>query len=620
MARLFIPLAMLAALLAVVVATDRPQPRADFVFVSRGDVSTLDPQRMSWMQDLRLGRLLYEGLVRPDVFTSDQRVVPGVAERWEVSEDGLTYTFHLRDTARWSNGEPVRAGDFVFSWRRALLPDTGSDYVKMFENISGAGAFLAWRTDALRAFDPARDDADRLWRETCDRFDQTVAVKAIDERTLQVGLARRVPYFLELCGFPVFSPVYPPLLQAHEAPDPRTGRLVATPGWTKPRELVGNGPFILTRWRFKREIRFERSPTYWNRDEISVGSISMPTIEDANAMILAFDAGDVDWVTDVTMPYRGDMLAARQHLLEENASLVAPLVARGVDPIEIDRLLPADPRLNIHAFPTFGTYFYNFNCRPTLPDGRVNPFADPRVRRAFAMSVDKRRITDEIRRLGEPAASTLIPPGAIHGYLSPTGLPYDVQAARRLLAEAGYPEGKGFPSVELLFNRDAGHDVVAQAIARDWQRDLGVAVVLRQREVAVFREDVKKGNFMISRAAWYGDYLDPTTFLDVNRTGDGNNDRGYSSGRFDELLARAEREPDPQARYTLLSEAEAVLVEEDLPILPIHHYSLVYLFDAHRVSGITSHPRQDQDLSRIDILGDSIGRERALSLPDRGNP
>lgn len=629
MGRLFVPVALLAAVLVAVVAADRPAPRADFVFINRGDISTLDVQKASWMQDLRVIRLLFEGLVRNDVLDRDYAIRPAAAERWDVSDDGLVYTFHLRPDACWNvRGEPVplTAHDFVFSWRRAILPDTGSDYAGQFHLIRGARAFADWRTAQLDEIDamppgPARRDrAAALWALTERTFDEMVGLRALDDRTLRVELERPTAYFLDLCAFAVFYPVYPPLVRQYDRPDPATGRLDQQQGWTMAGVLVGNGPFTLESWRFKREVRLAKNPLYWNRDSINIDTIAIPSSEDANAQVLAFTSGGVDWVSDVTPPYRRHIVDRKKQFYAEHREQYEALLARGLDPIEIDRRLPPDPRKNIHTFPAFGTYFYNFNCQPRLADGRDNPFADPRVRRAFALAVDKRRIVEQIRGTGEQAASTLVPRNSIANYPSPAGLPYDPAAARTLLAEAGYPGGKGFITVELLFNKDAGHDVIAQALAKDFQENLGVSVVLAQKEVKVFRQDLKSQNFMLSRAGWFGDYGDPTTFLDLNRCDDGNNDRKYCSPRYEALMDRAAAEADPLERLRILAEAERLIVEEDLPMIPLFQYVQVYLFDPHRVSGISSHPRQQQDMDLIDILGDGKGAEVPRAMPPAPPP
>lgn len=653
MLKLLVPFVLLIALVGATVLFDRPMPRADFRFINRGDVTTLDLAQMSWMQDLRVARLLWEGLTKNDVFTLNYDIAPGVAERWEPSPDGKTYTFHLRENAKWSNGSPVTAEDFVFSWRRCLLPDIAADYVKLFTLIKGGQAFYDWRTaqiaaftsatsgpfdkrsgvtqadwDALRAnlgeagwlVDRAREKdanviptrrelAQMLWQGTIEHFERTVAVRAEGPRTLVVELERPTPYFLDLTSFAVFYPVYPPIVKAHESVDEETGRLKTNPDWTKPPTLVTNGPFVLTAWRFKRDMRLERNEFYWKKSEIMIRSISIPSVDDPNSQVLAFQTGAVDWVSDVTPQYVGDILDEKQAFYREHQAEVDRLRAEGWDSVEIDRRLPPDPRNRISTFPAFGTYWYNFNCLPRLADGRENPFHDARVRRAFAMAIDKREIVENVRRRGEPVATTIIPPGSIGGYDSPRGVPFDPAAARALLAEAGYPDPSTFITVEILFNKDGGHDLIAQTIARQWEKHLGVRVALAQKEIKVFRDDLKKQNFMVSRAGWFGDYGDPTTFLDLSRKDDGNNDRKYHSPRYEALLDQALDEVDPQKRMDLLEEAERILVDEDLPMIPLFHYVQIYAFDPHRITGVSSHPRQEQNLYWVDVFGDGIGTD-----------
>ena len=317
MLRLLVPIVLLLALVGVSVFSDNPAPRADLVFINSSDVNTLDPQRMSWMHDLRTARLLFQPLVQNDVLSDDFDIIPGVAESWEISDDARTYTFHLRHDAKWSNGEPVTAEDFRYSWRRAMLPDLVSDYVAMFMNIDGATEFYDWRLAQLDAFSD-RDFANAserqqaaydLWDETHAQFDALVGMQAPDPQTLVVRLSKPVPYFLDICAFGVFAPVYEPLVAQYERPDPQTGRLIRRPGWTQGGVLISNGPFILTRWRMKRDMRLEKNPYFWDRDNIAIDSIDIPSINDPNAGVLAYQTGAVDWIADVTAPYRGEMVA-----------------------------------------------------------------------------------------------------------------------------------------------------------------------------------------------------------------------------------------------------------------------------------------------------------------------
>ena len=366
---------------------------------------------------------------------------------------------------------------------------------------------------------------------------------------------------------------------------------------------------------------------FWDKDSIAINSILIPSISDPNASVLAYQTGALDWVANVTAPYRGDMVAQKLEFLEEHREQVERYRAQGLDQFTIDRLLPQDPRAHTHAVSSFGTYFYNFNCKPKLPDGQDNPFFDPRVRRAFAMCVDKRSVADEIRRLGEPTASTLIPPGSIGGYTSPAGLPNIGDAknqaqrdaiiaqARELLKAADFPEDF---IVEMSFNKDSGHDLIAQAIAKSWQQHLGVKTKLEQNELKIFREDLKNKDYMAARAGWFGDYGDPTTFLDINYSTDGNNDRAYNNPAYDALLDQAATELDSDLRMELLSQAERILVEEDLPLIPIFHYATIYMFDPHKVTGLSTHPRTKQNAYLIDILSDKLGPNVPKPMNGRG--
>lgn len=627
MLRLLVPVLLLIALVGVSVLSDRPTPRADLVFINSSDVNTLDPQRMSWMHDLRTARLLYEGLVRNDVLSYGFDISPAVASSWSLSPDARTYTFNLRHDAKWSNGEPVTAENFRYSWRRAMLPDLVSDYVNMFMLIRGAQEFYDWRLAQLDEFSDRQFDSPTaqqqaaydLWEATEQKFDEIVGMHAPDPYTLVIELERPVPYFLELCAFAVFNPVYEPLVSQYERPDPQSARLIRKPGWTQGGVLISNGPFILTRWRMKRDMRMEKNPHYWDRDRIAIDSIDIPSINDPNAGVLAYQTGAVDWIADVTAPYRGEMVAQKLDFLAEHADEVAKLKAQGLDQFSIDRMLPRDKRADTHAVSSFGTYFYNFNCKPYLPDGQPNPFADARVRRAFAMCIDKRAVADQVRRLGEPTAVTLIPPGSINGYTSPKGIPNIgdaadetarrsiIEQAQSLLREANYPPDF---VVTLSFNKDAGHDLIAQTIAKSWQKFLGIQTRLDQKEIKIFRDDLKDKRYMTARAGWFGDYGDPTTFLDINYSTDGNNDRAYNNPVYDDLLDQARVELDPAKRMAMLSEAERILVEDDLPLVPIFHYATIYMFDAHKITGLSTHPRTKQNAFLIDVLGDGKGPDQ----------
>lgn len=604
-------LVSLIAICTLAIGLDRPSKPADFVIIGLRDFFTLDPAQMSYMHDLQLSAAIYESLLRLDNL-GDQSIVRGVAERWSIGDDGRTYTFELDRAARWSNGDPLTAHEFVFAWRRALLPGTGSRYRKFFYMIDGAEGFYerrmaqtkAYANGELGAKSPER--ARELLEATYADFERRVAVRAIDDHTLEVRTVRPIPYFLDICAFGILSPVHPPTIRAHERLDPVTGMLTTDPAWTKPGTFVGNGPYVPVRWRFKRSMRLEANEHYRAPEEVVSKSIEYVPISDPNTAVLAYMTGAGDWVLDASVDYLPE-------LLEEQM---------------------AGERNDVHLLPTFGTYFWSFNCQPELPGGRSNPFVDARVRRAFAMSVDKQLLVDHVKRTGERVAHEFIPPGLIPGFQSPGGLGFDPERARAELAAAGWGErnadgvpvnasGEAFPSVDLLYSTGSYHDDIATAMGAMWREHLGVRITLNGKESKIYKDDVRAGRYMLARGGWFGDYTDPTTFLDLHRDGNPHNVRGFFDERFEAIMKQADAETDPAARMRLLEEAERMTMHELVPVLPIWNYNWAYMFDPERVVGITTHPQLNQywwKFGRVDpddLSGDATRREPGVGGVDR---
>lgn len=590
MLRLITPVILLAIAIGAVVISDRPMPPADYTFSQANDLFTLDPQRMSYTQDLRMCYAIYEGLVRWDNETFE--IMPAAAESWEISSDRRTYTFRIRPNARWSNGDPVTAHDFHYSWQRALLPDTAADYTQLLFLIEGAEDYFSWRADQLDAYasrtsgERTRSAAIELRREADERFKDSVGIRVIDDLTLEVTLQRPAPYFLDLCAFGPFHPVHEQTVESWTGVDADSGRIEQRHNWTKPPHLITNGPYEVVSWRFKRDLRLEVNPHYWNQEMIRSDSVAMVIISDQNTAVLAFQTGAVDWVEDVLVDYVPELLAEKR---------------RG-------------ERDDIHAVPAFGTYFWSFNCSERLTSGRLNPFHDPRVRKAFAMAVNKRDLTEKVRRRGEPVANTLIPPGSIAGFDEQErikGVVFDPDSAAELLRSAGWedrdgdgiPEDQGgdpFPVVDMLCSTGSYHEEVAQVMGAMWERTLGVRTRIVVKESKIYKDDLKRQDYMVARGGWFGDYGDPTTFLYLHRTGDGNNDRAYSDPHFDDLLDRAEQADTDERRMDLLEKAERYTMEETLPILPIFHYVRYYMFDPEEFKGVSRHPRLTQYLWKIE--------------------
>ena len=684
----------------------RTEDRADFVYANQNEIFTLDPQRMHYLQDFRVAHALYEGLYRWDNRTHES-IHPGVAATLPLYEDdGRTITVHIRTSSRWSDGTSVTAEDFVYSWKRALMPDTASPYATLFFLVDGAEDFFNWRLGRTNALPlnpwlntaaPSADErrilADRLdalldppalpallprpptgehaalrkdilrlragdtdhasgipawldaladpvarkaeiswlWEETAAQWTRTVGVAAVSPGTLKIRLVRPVPWFIDLLCFPPFFPVHRPSVEGwpdswnRDTPPPidqcrwisldqTTGRLVQKHGWMKPDRHVGNGPYHLHTWRYRRHLRLARSDTYSGTARGQSDSIEIRTIPVPNTAVMAFEMGEVDWLADVGTSYEKDMITelTAYELLHQDE--LQALLAAGRTREEALALLP-EPRVgerrNIHVVPAFATEFYAFNCREKRVDGSRNPFADAAVRRAFTLSLDRTALVHTATRLEEPVTGTFIPPGTIAGYVSPRGLLFDPAQGRREMEAAGWQwngnrwtdaQGQGFPVVEILHPTGTRRSrLMALAAKAQWEATLGVSITLRGVDANFYRRDRSTGNFMVARASWYGDYGDPTTFLDLFRSGGSNNYFGYRNPELDALLERAEREPDPVRRLRILGACEAVICREDVPLLPICQLTQNMMYEPDRVTGISHHPRLNQYLWQVKV-------------------
>jgi oligopeptide transport system substrate-binding protein len=470
------------------------------------DPTDLDPHVATNLAEVDLVSALFEGLVVEDPV--DLHPVPGVAARWDISPDQLTYTFHLRPDAKWSDGKPVTAQDFVESWRRVLTPSLGAENAGLLYVLQGAEAFHKGATKDFTS----------------------VGVKATDAQTLRVSLEHPTVYFLALITHAAWLPVPLPAVMAH---GDAYARGVA---WTRAGRLVGNGAFQLKSWTPNREIVVEKSPTYWDAAHVRLNRIHFYPIENLDAEERAFRSGQLH--VTYTLPY-GKVDAYRKN---------SP------------QFLRTDPYLT--------TYFFRLNVRQP-------PLNNERVRRALALSIDRTAIVEKILRGGQKPATAVTPPG-LAGYTPPPGTPSDLAAARALLAEAGFPDGKGFPPLEMLYNTSTNHRLIAEAIQEMWRRNLGIEIRLINQEFKVVLSERRAGRFQILLSDWVGDYLDPTTFLDLWRSDNGNNHTGWTSREYDALLFSAARTVDPVTRAEQLQRAEALMLAA-APVIPLYYHTHVFL-------------------------------------------
>lgn len=495
-----------------------------FTFAVAGDPQTLDPSRMSGAPEGRIAFNIFEGLMMPGPTTENLEnpgdvVVPGVAYRYEISADGRVYTFFLREEARWSNGEPVTATDFKRSWRRVLTPGFPGDYVQKLWVIKGGQEFSTGENDD--------------WSQ--------VGVKAINDHTLEVTLVEPTPYFPELVAFYTFFPVPMDLI---ESLGDRSVR------WTRPENIISNGPYQLTEYRPQRDMMLEKNPHYWDRENVSIEKARVRIIDDTNAVVNAYRTGALHW-TGTSLP-----VAQIASLLTHPDYTTEPLL---------------------------GTYYFRVNV-----SDEAHPLSDPKVRLALAMAIDRRSLVEETMNNLYHRADSFVPP--MEGWESiAEPLRYDPARARQLLAEAGYPNGEGFPRFEFLYNTDENHKLIAEAVQAMWIRNLGVRITLVNKEWRSYLQDVSTLNYQMARAGWIGDYNDPTTFLNLWESTNGNNNTGWADDEYDQLLANARREADPEVRIQFLQEAERIVMERG-PVIPIYYYTNNFLVSRH-LEGFYPHNR-----------------------------
>ena len=488
--------------------------RADFAFNNGSEVATLDPAHSLGILEGRVIRCLYEGLVIKHPKTLEP--IPGMARSWEQSPDGLRLTFHLREDAVWTNGDRVTAHDFVFSFERFLHPETAANYSHLLWYVRGARAFSTSVTAA---------------GEAQHSFADSVGIRALDDFTLIIELERRAPFFLDLMAF--YSPC-PVNRRAIEEAKLRWGESWEV-HWLAPEHIVTNGPFRLVDRRVNDRIRLAKFEDYWDADNVAFRTVDILAIEQESTLLNTYLTGSVDYIDRISTNVADEMMAREDFVPELYA----------------------------------GTYFYRVNV--TQP-----PFDDLRVRRALSLTIPRERICQDIMKTGQVPAYGLVPPG-IPDYLGPgaRGLNASQQnqvEAKRLLAEAGYgPGGKPMPHIEIHYNTSEAHAAIAQVVALAWQNQLGLRAKLRNEEWKVYLDTQNNRRYDVSRSSWIADYVDPSTFIEQFVSDGDNNRTGWSNPDYDRLVAAASQELDLPERLRLLSQAEAVLIDE-LPILPVYHY------------------------------------------------
>ncbi len=479
----------------------------------------LDPGLNAATDGGDVGNNLFEGLVRE--FNGEYR--PAIAKSWEVSDDGLVYTFHLKDT-KWSDGTPLTAYDFEYSWKRVIDPETASEYAFIMDPILNAT--------------PCNEGEVAI---------EEVGVKAINENTFQVTLKSPTPYFLGLTAFYTFFPVNQKAVEAGE-----NGL------WAKqPENFICNGPFKLVEFIDADRMVFEKNEYYWNADAINLEKITALMIVEESTAYTAYQNDEIDLLNKVP----NDL---------------------------IPQLMVEDPEF--YVLPVIGTYYYTFNMR----DDSIPELKDLRVRKALSYAIDRKQVVEQVLKGGQLPAPGFVSPGILDAegkdfrtVAGDYGIPMDdskLEEAKALLAEAGYPNGEGFPTIDLKYNTSESHKTMAEAIQAMWKENLGINVELSNAEWAVFQDEKRNGNFDVARGGWLGDYSDPNTMLDLFIIDGSFNDGKWVNEEYTKLIQEAAY-LSGQERMNNFYKAEKILMEE-LPIVPVYFYTDFFMVKS-KVYGVS---------------------------------
>lgn len=470
---------------------------------------SIDPHVSTGVSENRIIQSVFEGLVAKNPYTLE--IEPGVAESWKVSDDGLVYTFKLRDNARWSNGDMLTAEDYRWSWQRALHPKMANQYAYMLFPIVNASEFNSGK---LKEFDK-------------------VGVTVLGTNILQVTLSYPTPYFLQILDHHSSYAVHKPTLEKFGSPYDRYSL------WTRPGHFVGNGSFVLSDWQLYRHIRVEKNPNYWDAGKVQLNQVIFYPTENVVTEERMFRVGQLHVSSSMPLP-------------------------------KIPEYRKYNPN-ELRNAPYLGTYYYQFNVsRP--------PFDNVLVRRALGLAIDREQITKNVMFGSATPAYSMVPPGVI-GYKPPSLFNYDPDEARRLLAAAGYVNGKGFPVVELLYNTNESHRKIAVAIQQMWKKELNIDVSIVNQEWKVYLQSRTQLDYDIARAGWIGDVLDPINFLDLGLSTNGNNSTGFIDSAYDEMItATIPSAKSHEERLQFFYEAETYLMNA-APFIPIYRYQVKYLID-----------------------------------------
>ena len=486
--------------------------------------ASLDPNALNSNDSMITTLHMFEGLAK--YAKGGEGVELGQAKDYTVSDDGLVYTFTLRDDIFWSDGQPVVAGDFVYSWQRLVSGGYENSY------------FIDMVQNAVEIQNGAKDKSE-------------LGVKAIDDKTLEVTLKAPCNYFIEIVAAAVTSPVRQDIIEAN-------GEM----WYENPETYIGNGAYKLVEWSHQEKIVMEANDKYYDYANLGPTKITRMLMDDDNAILAAFESGDLAYAASFPTE-------------------------------ELDRLKEAG---TFQVAPVAGTYYILVNAEGK---GMIPELQDPKVRRALALAIDRNYVTDMVTKRGELPADTFLP----RGFHDEDGKDYydsadkfwdnstyeaNCEEAKKLMAEAGYPDGAGFPTISYTINNNSAHAAIAEYVQNVWKEVLGVDCTIDSQEFAVFLDMRSAGDYALARAGWTVDYMDPASLMELWITSSGNNDCHFYNEEYDSYISAAAHATSQNERFENFHKAEKIL-EEQLPIIPIYYYSEPYLMDTSKYDGFFSY-------------------------------
>ncbi|AHH06399.1 Oligopeptide-binding protein oppA [Borrelia crocidurae DOU] len=491
-----------------------------------GEPKSIDPQLAEDKMGATIISQMFNGIVIGDPKTGGYK--PGLAESWDISQDGTVYTFNLRKNLVWSDGVPITAEGIRKSYLRILNKETASNYVALVKSTIKNGEDY---------FEGKISESE-------------LGIKAIDDLTLEISITSPKSYFLDMLVHQSFIPVPVHVIEKHGNK------------WTEPENMVVSGAYKLTERTPNEKILLTKNDYYFNAKNIEVQELIFYTINDASTAYRMYENNEIDAVFAI---------------------------------IPSDLIKEIELKNDYYSSPINGLYYYSFNTH-------IKPLDNVKIRKALTLAIDRQTLTSKIIKNGAIPTRNVSPKFNNYSYKKSLEL-FNPQKAKQLMSEAGYPDGKGFPTLKIKYNTNENHKKIAEFIQNQWLKILKINIELTNEEWASFLDNKQNGNYEIARSGWIGDYADPSTFLTLFQKGLSNfSSYNYFNEEYENLMKQSNFEQDPIKRQDILREAESIIIEKDFPIAPIYIYAGNYLFKNDKWTGWEPNIAERFDFSQLKLI------------------